>query len=123
MAAPTFGICMFVKPRRRREFATGAISCTIRVMRQANMPQSPFAPMADLAHEEPVRSLAPGDIKKILESHRLYLETDRKHGERANLRSVDLAGFSFAGMDLRRVNMRRAVLEGADLGGADLRRV
>ncbi|MCH8924356.1 MAG: pentapeptide repeat-containing protein, partial [Planctomycetes bacterium] len=47
---------------------------------------------------------------------------DRKHGQRANLRAVDLAGFSFAGMDLRRVNMRRAVLEGVDLGGADLRR-
>ena len=66
--------------------------------------------------------MAPVQITKILEAHRLYLETDRTLGERANFRAVDLAGFSFAGTDLRRVNMRRAVLEGVDLGGADLRR-
>jgi len=69
-------------------------------------------------------------IKIILEQHKLWLETDGKDGERAdlshtNLRGVNLSGVNLrhtnlSGADLSGVNLRDASLSGADLSGANL---
>jgi hypothetical protein len=58
-------------------------------------------------------------LKKILESHRLWLSGDR--GERADLSDADLDCAELRGADLRYADIRGADLCGADLRGADLR--
>ena len=56
------------------------------------------------------------DLKAILESHKQWLDSDGKTGERAYLCMADLRG-----ADLREADLREADLSGADLSGADLR--
>jgi hypothetical protein len=70
------------------------------------------------------------DIKKILEDHKLWLETGGKEGKRAYLRGADLSEAdlqraNFSDADLQRADLRRANLSDADLDeayliGADL---
>ena len=55
-------------------------------------------------------------LDKILDNHKLWLQTSGEQGERANLRSADL---SYA--DLRSADLRSADLSYADLRSADLR--
>jgi hypothetical protein len=45
-----------------------------------------------LRPERGMRTMPPAEVDSILSAHRLYLETDRKQGARANLSSVDLPG-------------------------------
>ena len=54
--------------------------------------------------------MKPSELNTILDQHRLWIESDRKQGKRANLR----------GAYLRRAYLRGAYLQGADLQGADL---
>jgi len=71
------------------------------------------------------------ELEQILTAHRLYLETNRKQGTRANLSATDLTGRDFSGKVLRRikldhtllrnVNFAHANLQRANLIGADLR--
>ncbi|HDL8114574.1 TPA: pentapeptide repeat-containing protein, partial [Yersinia enterocolitica] len=51
------------------------------------------------------------DLNKILGEHKIWVESYRKSGSRADLRGADLSGADLCGADLR----------GADLRGADLR--
>ena len=62
------------------------------------------------------------DLKAILESHKQWLDSDGKTGERAYLCMADLRGADLREADLREVYLRGADLRGADLRGADLRR-
>jgi uncharacterized protein YjbI with pentapeptide repeats len=55
------------------------------------------------------------ELKAILYAHKLWLESDGKKGERANLRRADLRVANLSGADLR-----RAYLRGADLSGANI---
>ena len=69
-------------------------------------------------------------LKRILQQHVLWLETEGAEGERANLRGANLQGanlqdVNLQGADLQRanlqdVNLRRAYLQGADLRDANL---
>ena len=57
------------------------------------------------------------ELKEILEQHKLWLDSNKKKGKRANLSGVNLTD-----ANLYCVNLRRADLSDADLSGADLRR-
>ena len=52
----------------------------------------------------------PKRLKKILDAHKLWLETNGQNGEMADLSGADLSG-----ADLSGANLRRAILRGADL--------
>ena len=56
------------------------------------------------------------ELQKILDEHKVWVESYRQRGDRANLRGADLRC-----ADLRDANLRCADLRGADLRGADLR--
>jgi uncharacterized protein YjbI with pentapeptide repeats len=65
----------------------------------------------------------PSELKDILEQHHLWVESDYKQGERANLHGADLRGVNLHGADLRGVNLQGVNLQGVNLHGADLRGV
>lgn len=55
-------------------------------------------------------------LRKILDEHKRWIETNQREGSKADLRGADLRE-----ADLREANLRGANLRGADLRGADLR--
>src|SRR5512134_2774351 len=91
-------------------------------MTEASSTQSPFAAAVAPSPESGMRTMSPAEVGGILSAHRLYLETNRKQGARADLSSVDLAGMSFVGLNLRRVLFAHARLLGADLSRAEMTR-
>jgi uncharacterized protein YjbI with pentapeptide repeats len=60
-------------------------------------------------------------LDKILENHKLWLNTNGEQGERANLRSADLRSADLSYADLRYADLRSANLRYADLRSANLR--
>src|SRR5437762_11200143 len=88
-------------------------------MAESDRPRSPFAGL-DFSAQHAVRGLPCDEIERLLAAHRLYVETGRRQGRRADFGSADLSGVHFAGLNLRRVKMDPAVLRGADLTGAHL---
>jgi uncharacterized protein YjbI with pentapeptide repeats len=67
----------------------------------------------------------PEEIQKILEEHRLWLDSDGKDGKRAdfegaNLEGADLEGAYLQGAILKGAHLEKAHLGGAKLQGADL---
>ncbi|ABS47147.1 MULTISPECIES: pentapeptide repeat-containing protein [Yersinia pseudotuberculosis complex] len=66
------------------------------------------------------------DLNKILAEHKIWVESYRENGSRADLRSAnlsgaDLSGADLSGADLRSANLRSANLRSADLRSANLR--
>ena len=66
------------------------------------------------------------EVNKILEQHKLWLESEGKEGKRGDLSGASLKNLNFRGANLRYFKFRYADLEGdyfngADLEGADLR--
>jgi len=59
-------------------------------------------------------------LDKILEQHRLWLETDGKKGQRANLTNAYLTRANLTGASLRGANLLGTYLRGADLRDANL---
>src|SRR5256885_12096883 len=88
-------------------------------MAESDRPRSPFAGV-DFSAQHAVRALPCDEIERLLAAHRLYVETGRRQGRRADFGSADLSGVHFAGLNLRRVKMDRALLPGADLTPAPL---
>jgi hypothetical protein len=74
--------------------------------------------------------MEPSKLKKILEQHKLWIETNGVQGTRANLSGADLycadlggadlTGANLTGADLRDANLICADLRGANLEGANL---
>lgn len=65
------------------------------------------------------------ELNKILEQHRLWVNSNTEQGSRANLTHANLRGASLEGRiltraDLRSADLRSANLTGANLTGADL---
>ncbi|EEH5573673.1 pentapeptide repeat-containing protein [Salmonella enterica subsp. enterica serovar Typhimurium] len=60
------------------------------------------------------------DLSKILEEHKVWINSMRESGSRADLRGADLYGADLCGADLRGADLYGANLCGADLRGADL---
>src|SRR4030095_17136730 len=73
-----------------------------RLMAKSDRPRSPFAGL-DFSAQHAVRVLPYDEIERLLAAHRLYLETERRQGRRADFGSADLSGVDFAGLNLRRV--------------------
>ena len=64
-------------------------------------------------------------LNEILANHKLWIDSNSKYGNRADLRGAilidaDLHGADLNGADLRGANLNDANLRGADLRGADL---
>ena len=66
-------------------------------MPNSDRPRSPFAGMVDFSIRPDIRALSPGEVEQRLAAHRLYLQTDRRQGRRANFSSTDLSGLDFFG--------------------------
>jgi uncharacterized protein YjbI with pentapeptide repeats len=64
--------------------------------------------------------LKPSELKTILDQHRLWIESNRKQGTRADLQGAHLGGAHLGGADLRGANLESANLQDANLGGANL---
>ena len=69
--------------------------------------------------------LTPEDLKRLLQAHAYWLETDGQDGQRAVLSNVDLSGCDLTGCqlmkaDLAGANLQKARLCSADLTGANL---
>ena len=60
------------------------------------------------------------NLREVLEAHKLWLTSDGKEGELADLSSEDLRGLYLPGADLRGADFRWANLIGADLRNANL---
>jgi len=65
------------------------------------------------------------ELDTVLEQHRLWLSTEGRSGQRADLRKADLREAdlrkaNLRGANLGRANLGRANLRGADLHGANL---
>lgn len=60
------------------------------------------------------------ELKEILAQHKLWLDTNRKKGKRADLSSVVLVGVDLTKAVLRRADLSKATLTGATLTGANL---
>jgi uncharacterized protein YjbI with pentapeptide repeats len=58
---------------------------------------------------------------KIIASHKIWVESNRKEGDRANLSGANLNGADLSGANLSDAYLSRANLNGANLNGADLR--
>ena len=50
------------------------------------------------------------ELRKILDEHKVYIESFGENGAKANLRGVDLRGVDLYGVDLRGVDLRGANL-------------
>ncbi|WP_145507611.1 pentapeptide repeat-containing protein [Yersinia hibernica] len=61
------------------------------------------------------------DLNKILAEHKIWVESYRQNGSRANLRGADLCGANLRDANLRGADLRGANLCDADLCGANLR--
>ena len=61
------------------------------------------------------------DLRKILDDHKIWIESFRENGSRANLCGANLRDADLRGANLRGANLRDADLRGADLRDADLR--
>ena len=60
-------------------------------------------------------------LNKILDNHKLWLQTNGEQGERADLSSANLRSADLSYADLRSANLRSADLSYADLRSANLR--
>src|ERR1700680_2632908 len=91
-------------------------------MAKLDRPRSPFAGKIDFSAQAPLRAMSADEIGQMLAAHRLYVETERRRGRRADFGSVDLSGLDFSGLNLRRIKMDGAVLKGANLVRTGLRK-
>ena len=60
------------------------------------------------------------DIQKVLEQHKIWINSLCKDGKQADLRQANLRYANLSGVDLRYADLRYANLIGANLSGADL---
>jgi uncharacterized protein YjbI with pentapeptide repeats len=65
--------------------------------------------------------IAKQDLSKIIDSHNIWLNSNEKDGERADLSETDLKEVDLQGVILRKANFSSANLEKANFKGADLR--
>ena len=61
------------------------------------------------------------DIQKVLEQHKIWVDSNGKEGERADLSDATLINLDLSGVDLRGAQLRDINLSGADLRNANLR--
>jgi len=62
------------------------------------------------------------ELKAIIESHKLWLDSEGKEGERVNLSGANLSGANLRGVNLTRANLTCAYLTSANLTEVNLTR-
>ena len=67
-----------------------------------------------------MKKITETELKNILAEHKLWVETYRVQGTRANLIGANLGGAYLRDANLKGANLPGANLRGADLRGADL---
>ena len=60
------------------------------------------------------------DIQKVLEQHKIWVDSNGKEGERADLSDATLINLDLSGVDLRGAQLRDINLSGADLRNTNL---
>ena len=66
------------------------------------------------------KQLTEEELKQILERHELWLKSNGKQGERANLEGANLDRANLKGVNLEKANLERVSLKWADLENANL---
>ena len=61
------------------------------------------------------------ELNEVLKQHKLWLNSSKSMGKRADLSYMDLSGADLSGADLRYADLTGVNLKGANLRGADLR--
>ena len=67
-----------------------------------------------------MKTITKTELKSILAEHKIWIETNRVQGIRANLTGADLRSANLKDANLWRANLNSADLTGADLTGANL---
>ena len=67
-----------------------------------------------------MKKITKTELKSILASHKLWIESAGKQGTRASLEGANLSGADLSGASLRAANLTGADLTGADLYRANL---
>ncbi len=67
-----------------------------------------------------MKNISSNDLKSILASHKLWIDSKYKEGKRANLRNADLEGADLKGANLVQANLSGANLYAANLEDANL---
>jgi len=67
-----------------------------------------------------LRTISSDEVAKILETHKKWLESDGKEGERGDLSFSTFPGVNFDNRDLQKVNFKGADLSGSHLQNAHL---
>ena len=67
-----------------------------------------------------MRKISKEELSEILNTHKIWLESDYNLGSRADLSGADLSGADLAYGDLSKADLSEANLEGANLEGANL---
>jgi len=67
------------------------------------------------------REISDEELKKILEDHNKWLESDGKEGEKADLKRANLQGANLRNVNLQKAELTEANLQGANLAQANLK--
>ncbi len=78
-------------------------------------------PQEQAADRPALRDVSPKKLAKILEAHRMWVESEGKEGERADLSGANLQKAYLGGANLQKADLREANLFKANLQKADLR--
>ena len=89
-------------------------------MVKARLSEPSLASHGKAARSTRLHAVSPEELARILAAHRLYIQSGRKRGTRANLSAAELAGHDLSGMLLRRIKLDHALLRNANLAAADL---
>ena len=79
-------------------------------------------PQEQAADRPTLREIFPEELEIILEAHRMWVESEVKEGERADLHEANLEKAYLNRANLQKANLGRANLQRADLRGANLQR-
>ncbi len=66
-----------------------------------------------------MRDITDGELNKILKKHEIWIATDWKEGEKADLSYANLSGANLSGIRLCEANLCSADLSSADLRKTD----
>ncbi len=86
--------------------------------KQATPPS--YQPEEQTAETTEYREIPQDELWRILEQHRIWMETDGKHGMRADLENANLVEANLQEANLQKASFNGAILRGATLHDTDL---
>ena len=91
-------------------------------MEKADLSKTKPALPGEASRPDRPRAVSLEALEQILSAHRIYLETSREQGTRADLSAADLTGCDLSGKALRRIKLDHALLRNANLAYANLQK-